>query len=88
MYDSLENYNNYYSILLSEYKQRAAKSEPEKYLRHLFFHQNEADSSDKRVSLNINYIDNNGLEYSGVIVKMHLKSTFLIAVRKRKAVIL
>lgn len=85
MYDSLENYNNYYSILLSEYKQRAAKSEPEKYLRHLFFHQNEADSSDKRVSLNINYIDNNGLEYSGVIVKNAFEKYILNSSQKKES---
>ncbi len=69
-YDKLEEYNNYYNILLADYKKKAKASEPSGYLRHLFYHIKENNPKDKRVSLNINYTDYNGGEYSGTIANL------------------
>lgn len=76
-YDSLEKYNNYYKILLDNYKTKAKASEPSGYLRHLFYHINENNSNDRRVSLNINYVDYNGGEYSGTISKLSFEKYVL-----------
>lgn len=68
-YDSRAKFDRYAQILLSDYQKCARGSEPDGYMRHLFYHQKERDKKDCRVSLNINYRQPDSKEYSGVIVR-------------------
>lgn len=71
-YTTVNDLYNYSNNLYSSYRSflNNFHEEPE-YLRYLFFHQKTTNSDDKRISLNINYIDWNGNERSAIYRNKH-----------------